>query len=165
MSNTTSFRPRSGARTPGRTDRGRRGVDPAPTPLRSLLRDTPPARLFVRVVGAWALAAGRPVGVDALAVVALVRLAEGRPIRQWTQRDVEAFLWNDALAWCRAYGIPPPPDLAETLWTVFDHLSATDGLAPGSDPPADLRVPLVAIGGLGSDGRRRLRAPRRRRSA
>jgi hypothetical protein len=139
-------------------------VSPPLTPLRALLHDSPAARLFVRVVGAWALAAGRPVGVDALAVIALTRAEAGAPVRLWTATSTEAFLWSEALAWCQARGVAPPSDLAETLWSVFDHLSATGSFAEGSDPVADLRVPLLTLGGLSRDGRRPAR-PARRRSA
>jgi hypothetical protein len=160
--NTYSF-PTDTSRSPSR--RARRATA---SPVREAVHQSPAARLFVRMIGAWALATGRSVSVDALGVVALVKTGLGEPLRHWTAGAVESFLWRDVMAWARANDLSPPDDIAETLWVVFDFLVATDGFEPGSDSLPALRLPLVTTGGLDAYGLRRgsragtrSRAPRR----
>ncbi|HEX7097486.1 MAG TPA: hypothetical protein VF183_16500 [Acidimicrobiales bacterium] len=106
---------------------------------------------------------GRPVDPVALSAVLGAKHARGEePFQQWSRYTVRELLWGGVDAWWREHdgaGSPPPDTVAATIWALLDHLDATRGFAPGSDPVALLREPLIDSGGLDRRGR-----PRRQRS-
>lgn len=125
-------------------------------------------RRFRLEVLLWAFREGRPVDPVALtAVLGAKHHRADEPFHQWSRHGVRELLWVDIDAWWRdvvADGSPPPATAAATMWTLLDHLDAVDGFAPGTDPLALLREPLVDLGGLDRSGRpnarrRRLRHP------
>ncbi|HEV8295660.1 MAG TPA: hypothetical protein VGQ20_00135 [Acidimicrobiales bacterium] len=112
----------------------------------------------------FAFRAGRPVHPDALtAVLGAKHARDDEPFAQWTQHGVRALLWHEVVEWCATSGLPAPPAVAETMWTVLDHQLAAEGFGPGSDPIEVLRAPLLDSGGLGPDGRPRARRGSRHR--
>ena len=48
-----------------------------------------------------------------------------------------------------------PLEVVEAMWEWFDFLADTGRLDPASDPPAELRKPLLCYGGLDEHGRLR----------
>jgi|GEM_PF-6214933 len=111
---------------------------------------------------AWALAHGQVVQLTALDAVLQARDDGGEAVTgRWTRAGVEHLLWAGVVAGCRRRGQPVPEQVAETLWALLGHLEATGQLAAGSDELAVLRDPLVAYGGLGTNGRPRPAGGRR----
>jgi hypothetical protein len=113
----------------------------------------------------WAFREGRVVDATALtAVLGAKHARDEEPFQQWTRHTVRELLWCEVADWCAERGVgSPPAGTAATVWTLLDHLVATDGFDPGSDPLSLLREPLVDSGGLDArTGRPRRAAPRRR---
>jgi len=121
-------------------------------------------RRFRLEVLLWAFREGRTIDPVALtAVLGAKHHRSEEPFQQWSRHTVRELLWIEIEAWWRevvADGSPPPATAAATLWTLLDHLDGVDGFAPGSDPLAQLREPLVDSGGL--DRRGKLAARRHR---
>jgi hypothetical protein len=74
---------------------------------------------------------------------------------RWTRTDVYHVLRCDVPNWCSLHGCLWPVELAEAMWEWFDFLAGTGRLDPASDPPAELRKPLLCYGGLDEHGRLR----------
>ena len=148
--------------TRSRPPRARRGLDALPLWLR---------RVRVEVL-LWAFHEGRVV--DATALTAILGAKHDRhdePFTRWSRHTVRELLWVDVGRWCELRGSAAPASTAMTLWTVLDHLDATDGFAPGSDRLALLREPLIDSGGVdprtaraSSRSTTRSRSPRSSRS-
>ena len=106
--------------------------------------------------------AGRPDGQhadsDHFALVCVAADAgfgqEVSPTR-WTRTDVYHVLRCDIPNWCSLHRCLWPAELPEAMWEWFDFLVETGRLDPASDPPWELRKPLLCYGGLDERGRLR----------
>jgi len=143
------------------------GPGSASTRIRDLTQLPPPARAMRRQVLANALAVGSPLDADAVSLVLAAKLRNhGVPLDMFTEDIVWQLLWLDVFDWCAARNQTVPEGMAEVLWQMLDHLVATVGLHPDSDPLTILREPLRSCGGLGPTGQSRkpLTGSRRRNS-
>jgi hypothetical protein len=110
----------------------------------------------------WAFREGQ--AVDATALTAILGAKHDRhdePFTRWSRHTVRELLWVDVGRWCEQHGTAAPATTARTMWTVLDHLEATDGFAPGSERLALLREPLIDSGGVDPRAAR----PRRKTTA
>jgi hypothetical protein len=97
----------------------------------------------------WAFHEGRAVDATALtAILGAKHDREDEPFARWSRHTVRELLWVDVGRWCEQRGSTAPASTAITLWTLLDHLEATDGFGPGSDRLALLREPLIDSGGV-----------------
>jgi hypothetical protein len=110
-----------------------------------------PTRALRAAVAAWALRVGRCCDFDALTVV-LACAAERDDASTFTEEAVWRMWWMDLGEWCADRHVPVPGGLASTMQVVFDHLEATDGFGPGSDPIEDLREAMAGAGALWRNG-------------
>ncbi len=133
---------------------------PSAPPARKAIHLSADLRLHRCEVARWALAAGRPLNLDAVTVILAARSFEssidGHPFKRWTSQSVITFTWGAASQLCASRGIELPPTTAESLYTYLAFLSDTDQLAPGSSPRRPLLETVVDVSGLRTDGRRRL---------
>ena len=123
------------------------------------------ARLRVSAARRWAIGHGRTLSTPALAAIVGAKLDRSEPFDVWTADVVSELLWTDIVTWCQGRGAACPQRVAETLWTYLTFLADEAAMAPGSDALAQLRAPLLAVGGLNRDGRQRVngrRAPAER---
>ena len=74
---------------------------------------------------------------------------------RWTRTDVYHVLRCDIPNWCSLHRCLWPLEVVEAMWEWFDFLAGTGRLDPASDPPAELRKPLLCYGGLDERGRLR----------
>jgi hypothetical protein len=126
----------------------------------------PPADGFarrIRQVRTWALAHGEIASRDALQVICEVKAARRAPFDRWRLVDVDELVWHELMSWCQHQDMPLPTQLAETLWTYLGFLWDAGVADPASHQVEALRAPLIAYGGLGSDGRPR--SDQRRRTS
>lgn len=134
-------------------------IESAPTavPARTAVALSPALRQHRMEVARAALAAGRPLNLDAITVILATKQLEsandGTPFTRWTTRQVVAFLWGTVLEWCVARGIEAPSNVGETLWTYLTHLADEGELASGSSSLAALREALVENAGVNRSGR------------
>lgn len=111
----------------------------------------PVVRAHRRDVARWALASGRGAQRDALAAIVGARTSsmeypsEVTGTTVWTAAQISALLWTGVADWCEstAVGVPAPLDIASTLDTYLQYLSANRLIAHGSDPVASLRRAIV----------------------
>lgn len=131
--------------------------------LARLRRDDAELRSLHVGVRAWALAAGRPVDGDALAVVLGTALAEQRRAgvdpAEWTEVRVLEFMWTTCLRWCVEQGVQPPAPIASALAAWWDHLAETGRLHPRSDDRARLHLALASCTGRPAGSRARRTHP------
>ena len=119
-------------------------VAPVATTMRSRIVD----------VRRWALAAGRPVDADVIALVLAGKTSwRDEPLDRWTRIGVYQNLYADVPNWCSVRFVLLPAELPEVLWLYLSYLDGTDQFQAGSDPLRELRKPLRCYGGLDPDGR------------
>ena len=130
---------------------------PVTAPARRVVTLSPALRQHRVEVSRAALAAGRPLHLDAITVILATKQLEsandGTPFTRWTTRQVVAFLWGTVLEWCVARGVEAPPNVGETLWTYLSYLAEEGELASGSSSLAALRGALVENAGVNRSGR------------
>lgn len=134
-----------------------------PDRLARLRREDAELRALHVRVRAGAMATGRPVDADGLAVVLGTVLAEQRRTgvdpTEWTEVRVLEFMWTTCLRWCLEQGVQPSAHIAATLAAWWDHLADNDGLHPRSDAPTLLRTALASCTGRPATGRARRTHP------
>ena len=101
----------------------------------------------------WALANGHRMDFDALTVILAAKGEVPVPVNRWTEDDVWRLWWIDLSGWCSLRGVATPDGLATTMVTLFAHLEATGGFAPGSDDLTDLELAMESAGAIWHDRR------------
>lgn len=124
---------------------------PAGRAARDVAQLSPRARVVRGAVVRWALRVGRCCDFDALTVVLACADERGDPTA-FTEEGVWRMWWIELGEWCDRRGVPVPTRLASTMRVLFDHLDATDGFGPGSDPLDDLLEGMAGAGALWRDG-------------
>lgn len=118
--------------------------------VRDVAQLGPRARSVRTAVARWSLGAGRCCDYDALTLVLACNEERGDPTT-FTEEHVWRLWWIDLGQWCADRYVPVPAGLAATMRVLFDHLDATDGFGPGSDPLEDLVEGMAGAGALWRD--------------
>jgi hypothetical protein len=114
-------------------------------------------RTVLAELGAWALACGRSVDLDLVALILAARETgfDTAPPGSWTRTGVHRCVSIDVPNWCTRASVLWPEGVPAALWQLLDFLVTTGRLDRGSDPIDELRKPLMCYGGLDRSGRER----------
>lgn len=110
----------------------------------------------IRDLREWALARGRRLAVDDVALVLAVkeRAVEwsGGDFDLWTRLGVYHHMRVHTFNWCTHHDVLVPEFVPEALWDYLHWLHDRQLFADGSDPFPELLKPLRCYGGLDADG-------------